>query len=86
MKEKNPKLDDEDEASNPTDEGSNSMKKVKKKGSSSKCYYCDKGNNYEKKCLRKKMEIMASLLEKHNIDVLDEREKPVESPEHCHSA
>ena len=33
MKEKNPKLDNEDEGSNPTEEGSNSMKKVKNKWS-----------------------------------------------------
>ena len=37
VKEKNPKSNNEDESSKPTDEGS--MKKVKKKGSTSKCYY-----------------------------------------------
>ena len=28
---------------------------------------------------------MSQLLEKHNIEVLDELEKPIESTEHCHS-
>ena len=32
VKEKKPKSNNEDEGPNPTDEGSNSMKKVKKKG------------------------------------------------------
>ena len=36
VKEKNPKSDNENEGSNPTDEGSNSMKKVMKKGGSIK--------------------------------------------------
>ena len=39
VKEKKPKSYDEDEGSNPTDEGSNLMKKFKKKGISSKCSY-----------------------------------------------
>ena len=55
MKEKKPKSDDEDESSNPTDEGSNSMKKVKKKGSPSKCFYCRKGPHSVKKCFKKKI-------------------------------
>ena len=70
----------------PTDEGLNSMKKVKKKGSSSKCSYCSKGFHAKNKCFKKKMDIMAQLLEKHNIDVPDELEKPAESLEHYHSA
>ena len=37
VKEKKPKSDNKDEGSNPTDEGS--MKKVKKKGTTSKCSY-----------------------------------------------
>ena len=37
VKEKKPKLDNEDESLKPTDEGS--MKKVKKKGITYKCYY-----------------------------------------------
>ena len=37
VKEKNPKSNNEDESSKPTDEGS--MKKVKKKGSTFKCSY-----------------------------------------------
>ena len=28
---------------------------------------------------------MSHLLEKHNIKVPDELEKPIDSPEHCHS-
>ena len=77
MKEKNPKSDNEDEGSNPTDEGS--MKKFKKKGSTSKCYSCSKGFHSENKCFKKAMQIMYQLLEKHNIDVPDELENPVES-------
>ena len=80
MKEKNPKSDDEDEGSKPTDECLNSMKKVKKKGSSSKCYYCSEGFHLEKKCFNKKMEIMAKFLETNNIDVPYELEKHAKSP------
>ena len=88
VKGKNPKSDNEDEGSKPTNEGSISMKKVKKKGTTSKCSYYNKGFHSEKKCFKKKMDIiiMSRLLEKHNIKVLDELEKPVESPEHCHGA
>ena len=60
-----------------------SMKKVKKKGSTSKCSYCSKGFHSEKKCFKNKMDIMYQLLEKHNNEVLDELEKPIDSPEHC---
>ena len=77
--------DDEDEGSKPTDEGLNSMKKVKKKGRSSKCTYCSKGFHSKNKCFKKNMDIMSQFLENHNIDVPDELEKPVESSEHCHS-
>ena len=76
MKEKKPRLDNEDERSNPIDEG---MKKVKKKGSTSKCSYCSKGFHFEKKCFKKKMDIMSQLLEKHTIEVPDELEKHVDS-------
>ena len=31
------------------------------------------------------MVIMSQLLEKHNIEITNELEKPVESLEHCHS-
>ena len=86
MKEKKPKSDDEDEGSKPTDEGSNSMKKVKKKGISSKCSYCSKGFHSKNKCFKNKMDNMAKFLEKHNIDVPDELENPTESSEHCHNA
>ena len=83
MKEKKPKLDNEDESWKPSNQGS--MKKVKKKGSTSKCYYCSKGFDPEKKCFKKKLYIISHFLEKHNIGVSDELEKPVESSEHCHS-
>ena len=84
MKEKKPKSYNEDERSNFTDEGS--MKKVKKKRSTSKCSYCSKGFHPEKKCFKKKMNIMSHLLEKHSIEVPYEPEKHVDSLEHCHSA
>ena len=84
VKEKKPKLDNEDESSNPTDEGS--MKKVKKKWSTSKCSYCSKIFHTENKCFKKKLDIMSQFLEKHNIEVPDELEKPVESSKHFHSA
>ena len=47
VKEKKPNTDSEDASLNPTDEGS--MKKVKKKGSTSKCYYCSKRFNPKNK-------------------------------------
>ena len=81
MKEKKPNSDNEDESSKPTDEGS--MKKVKKKGKTSKCYYCIKGFHLENKCFKKNMDIMSQLLENHNIEVLDELEKHVDSSKHC---
>ena len=83
-KEKNPKSEIEDEGSKPTDE--DSMKKVKKKGSTSKFYYCRKGFHLEIKCFNENMDIMSQLLEKHNIEVLDELEKPADSSKQCHSA
>ena len=73
MKEKKPKSDNEDESSKPTNEGS------MKKGIKSKCSYCSKGFHLETKCFKKNMDIMSQLLEKHNIEVLDELEKPVDS-------
>ena len=88
MKEKKPKLDDEDEGSNPIDEGSNSMKKFKKKGISTKCSYCIKVNHSQKKYFRNKIGIMFIILEKHKTDVpyfanTSELENPIE--EHCHN-
>ena len=74
----------EDESSNPTDE--DSLKKGKKKGSTSKCSYCRKFFHSEKKCFNNNMYIMSQLLEKHNIEVPDELEKHLDSSEHCHSA
>ena len=83
MKEKKPKLYNEDERSKPTDEGL--LNKVKKKGSTSKCSYCSKGFHAEKKCFKKNMEIMSQLLENHNIEVPNELENDVDSLEHFHS-
>ena len=83
VKEKNPNSDNEDESLKPTDEGS--MKKFKKKGSTSKCYYCINGFNLEKKCFKNNMEIISHLLENRNNEILDELEKHVESSEHYHS-
>ena len=83
MKEKKPKLEIEDESLKPTNE--DSIKKIKKKGSTSKCYYCSKGFHPEKKCFNNNMEIMSHILEKHNIKVPDELEKPSNYSEHYHS-
>ena len=83
VKEKKPKSNNEDESSKPIDEGS--MKKVKKKGSTSKCSYFRKGFDPENKCFKNNMDIMSQLLEKHNIEVPDEIEKSTKSSEHCHS-
>ena len=83
VKEKKPKSDNEDESSKPTDGGS--MKKFKKKGSTSKYSYYSKGFHTKKKFFKNNMEIMYQLLENHNIEVPNELEKPVESSEHCHS-
>ena len=77
VKEKKLRSDNEDESSKPTDEGS--MKKVKKKGSESKCSYCIKEFHLEKKIFMNNMDIMSQLLDKHNIEVLDELEKTTES-------
>ena len=84
MKEKKPKSEIEDKSSKPTVE--DSVKKVKKKGSTSKCSYCRKGFHLQKKCFKKKMDIVSQLLEKHNIKVPDELKKFVDSSKHCHSA
>ena len=84
VKERKPKSEIEDEGSKPTDE--DSMKKVKKKGRTSKCYYCSKIFNLENKCFKKKMDIMSQLIEKHIIQVPYELEKPADSSEQCHSA
>ena len=62
------------------------MKKGKNKGITTNCSYCNKGFNIEKKCFNIKMDIMSQLLEKHNIEVPDELEKPTKSLKHCHSA
>ena len=61
------------------------MKKFKKKGSTSKFSYCRKGFHPKKKFFNKNMDIFSHLLEKHNIEVLVELEKAVDSSEHCHS-
>ena len=71
---KKPKSDIEDE-----DSYENLMKKVKKKGSTSKCYYWRNGFHSENKCFNNNMDIMSHLLENHNIEVLDELEKLIDS-------
>ena len=76
VKQKKPKSEIEDESLKPTDE--DSMKKVKNKGITSKFLYCNKGFHTKKKCFKKNMDIMYQLLDKHNIEVPDELEKPVE--------
>ena len=86
MKEKTPNSDDKDEGSKPTVEGSDSMKKVKKKGISSKFYYYNKGFHAEETCLKNNMNIMSHFLERHNIEVPGELEKTNEYSVHCHSA
>ena len=83
VKEKNPKYEIEDEVLEPSDE--DSMKKVKNKGSTSKCSYCSKGFNLENIFFKNNMDIISQLLEKHNIEVPDELEKPPDSSEYCHS-
>ena len=67
----------EDESSKPTDEYS--VKKVEKKGRTSKCSYCKNGFHLKNQCFKKNLYIMSQFLEKHNIDVPYELEKPVES-------
>ena len=67
---KKPKSEIEDE-----DSYEDLMKKVKKKGSTSKCYYCRKGFHSKNKCFNMNMDIMSQLLEKHNIEVLDDLDK-----------
>ena len=84
MREKKPKSEIEDEDSNPTDE--DSIKNVKKKGIKSNCSYCIKGFHLDNIFLKKNMGIMYYLIEKHNIEVLDELEKPADSLEQCHTA
>ena len=78
---KNPKSKIEDE-----DSYEDLMKKVKKKGRTYKCSYCIKGFHSEKKCFKKKMDIMSQLLDKHKIEVPDELEEPADSSEQCHTA
>ena len=73
VKEKKQKSDNEDESSNPANEGS------MKKGSTSKCSYCRKGFHLENNFFNNNMDIMYQILEKHNIEVPHELEKPVES-------
>ena len=84
VKEKKPKLEIEDESLKPTNE--DSIKKTKKKWSTSKCYYCSKGFHTNNKCFKKNMDIVSQLLEKHNIKVLAELDKLDDSSEHYHSA
>ena len=62
------------------------MKKVKKKGSTSKFSYCRNGFHSENNCFKNNMYIMSQLLEKHKIEVPDELEKPADSSKQCHTA
>ena len=84
MKQKKTKSKIEDESSKPIDE--DSKKKVEKKWITSKFSYCIKVFHLEKKCFKNNMDIMSQLLEKHNIEVLDELENPIISSKHCHYA
>ena len=59
------------------------MKKVKKKGSTSKCSCCSKGFHSENKCFKNNMDIMSHLLYEHKIEVPEELEKPIDSSEQC---
>ena len=77
MKEKKPKSEIEDESSKPTDE--DSMKKFKNKGGTYKCYYYSKVFHPVNKFFNKNMDIMSHLLQKHNIEVPNELENPVNS-------
>ena len=81
---KKPKLEIEDESSKPTDE--DSVKKGKKKGSTSKCSYFRKGFHSYNNCFNNNMYIMSQLLDKQKIEVPDELEKSVDSSKHCHNA
>ena len=76
MKENKLKSEFEDECSKSTDE--DSLKKVKKKESTSKCSYCSKGFHPKKKFFNKKRGVMSWLLDKNDIEVPDELEKPIE--------
>ena len=78
---KKPKSEIEDE-----DSYDDLMKKVKKKGSTYKCFYYSKGFHSKKKCFKNKMDIMSHLLDKHKIEVPGELEKPADSLEQCHTA
>ena len=71
---KKPKSEIEDE-----DSYEDLVKKVKNKGRKSNCSYCSKGFHSENKCFNNNMYIMSHLLEKHNIEVPNELEKPVDS-------
>ena len=75
---KKPKSEIEDE-----DSYEDLMKKVKKKGSTSKCSYCSKGFHSNNKCFKNNMDIMYHLLEKLKIEVPKELEKHVDSSEQC---
>ena len=59
------------------------MKKVKKKGSTSKHSYCINDFHSEKKCFKKNMDIMSQLLGKHKIEVPEELQKHADSSEQC---
>ena len=60
VKEKKLKSDNEDEILKPIDEGS--MKKVKKKGITYKCYYCGNGFHPKKNFFKKNIDIIVRII------------------------
>ena len=63
---KKPKSEIENDNSKPTDE--DSVKKGKKKWTTSKCSYCIKGFHSEMNCFNNNMDIMSQLLEKFHMN------------------
>ena len=49
--------------------------KKKGKGEMSKCAYCDKGCHTETSCMKKQIDILTQLLEKHNISLPESTKK-----------
>ena len=72
----------------PSDEASCSRKDKHQKG---KCSYCKKRNHTEKYCMKKTIDQMPKLLEKHNISLLEgmrnteSRDKTEDHDERCHA-
>ena len=80
---KKPKSEIEDDSSKPTDE--DSIKKGKKKGSTSKFSYCRNIFHSDNNFFKNNMDIMSHIFEKHKFKVPDELKKPVDSPKQCHT-